>query len=952
MFQSLHSANKMTCRGPVHMARRWVLLFVLVLLLNPLQVGRAAVIGWVHEVITEAPLLSALSDPALKRGNLVYMVTDQAPNPGSPAPGVYARWIDGTRLRIAGIGSGLASGDSLARFNGFSATGAVVDEFRPAVDEFRTVSFGAVTQSGAPGIFASSGGEIRTVAVAGQTPITRPSGVLSGLTAVPSGSFGLVGFGGTGPQGNGPFVGDATALSIGGTVDQIARVGTNAPTTFGTFLTDGRFREFGEFPTIAWNFPRGGWDMAFRADTTFRAVPSGADIDSDGIYVALGLNNLQVVAERFMPMPGRSTEQFQILDLSPSISNGRVAFHARGNEDTVGIYIGEAGRAPTVVVDTHTAIPGGSGTFSRLNGYSSIDNGAVAFVGAGAGGRGVYTNYGGTLVNVIDDDELLVMFPDESLMELSLFHAALSGNQIAFRVTSTDVISGDATSRIILSTAISVPLPGTAGLVLLALPLAIGLSRTRPRLRQRTLPRVWRSLLKRCSSVAGAWLVVGSISVAWISEADGAVIGWIHQVIAENKNAPGSFADPALERGNVAYMVTHKAPPVTSLDPGVYALWVDGTRVDIARIGTPLASSATLEYFDIVNARPAIDHLRNVSFAAATGDQTKGIFVGSGGAVRTLALAGQTPISGQPGVLTKLGNPSGAFGSVAFDGTGPQGQGIYMLDADGAFSAAFEVVRVGMPAPTTLIGLTDGRFTGFGGFPTVNWNFRRGGDEIAFLGDTTFKNRSGRDIVRSGIYAGVRNDIHVIAEEGMRIPGRLTERFGVIRSSPSISDGRVAFHATGDEGTLGIYFGGADVSPRVVVDSHTAVPGGSGTFSRFGEFSSIDGDVVAFFGEDQLGKWGVYTNFGGTLVSVFDADDLSRMFVNEVLTDVSLFHEALSGNQIAFRVGSADLVSGDGVDRIVLATAITVPLPGTVALILLPVAIVLIRRTSAKANQP
>jgi hypothetical protein len=65
-----------------------------------------------------------------------------------------------------------------------------------------------------------------------------------------------------------------------------------------------------------------------------------------------------------------------------------------------GVYVGHGAR--TIVADTGTGVPGGSGAFTAFGANSSMDGGAVAFRGQSSAGNGIYSNAGGPLQVIAD----------------------------------------------------------------------------------------------------------------------------------------------------------------------------------------------------------------------------------------------------------------------------------------------------------------------------------------------------------------------------------------------------------------------------------------------------------------------------------------------------------------------------------------------------------------------
>ena len=73
-------------------------------------------------------------------------------------------------------------------------------------------------------------------------------------------------------------------------------------------------------------------------------------------------------------------------------------------------------------------------------------------------------------------------------------------------------------------------------------------------------------------------------------------------------------------------------------------------------------------------------------------------------------------------------------------------------------------------------------------------------------------------------------------------------------------------------GMAGPARGEIEVQIEKIVDRHTPVPGGSGTFSYLSE-PSLDGDRVIFLGSDENGRAGIYSFVDGNLQVVVDVGD-------------------------------------------------------------------------------
>ena len=119
-----------------------------------------------------------------------------------------------------------------------------------------------------------------------------------------------------------------------------------------------------------------------------------------------------------------------------------------------------------------------------------------------------------------------------------------------------------------------------------------------------------------------------------------------------------------------------------------------------------------------------------------------------------------------------------------------------------------------------------------------------------------------------GLYTGSQGNIAVIADDNTAIPGG-SGAFTSFGFSPALSGTNTTFQASGASVQQGIYasIGG---TLGVVADTHTAIPGGSGAFTSFDTRPSIYGTNSVFLGFGAASQQGIYTNIGGILGVVAD----------------------------------------------------------------------------------
>jgi hypothetical protein len=199
-----------------------------------------------------------------------------------------------------------------------------------------------------------------------------------------------------------------------------------------------------------------GPDVAFFGSREEAAMTSRA-----GIYLESG-GVLTVVADTDTPVPGGTGTFVEFGD--PSVDGGTVVFFGEdGRDGPTGIYTWEAG-VLSALVDTDTPVPGGVGTFSGFGPGVSTDGGNVAFLGYdGAGTPGFYVTFGGSLIKVLDANTRL---DGQGINPLSLGLATnqLSGNRLAFYALLDDGTLGVYTATILPAT-----VPEPSGLVTLGL---------------------------------------------------------------------------------------------------------------------------------------------------------------------------------------------------------------------------------------------------------------------------------------------------------------------------------------------------------------------------------------------------------------------------------------------------------------------------------------------------
>lgn len=326
---------------------------------------------------------------------------------------------------------------------------------------------------------------------------------------------------------------------------------------------------------------------------------------------------------------------------------------------------------------------------------------------------------------------------------------------------------------------------------------------------------------------------------------------------------------------------------------GIYTRF-DGTSRRIVGPGTPMPGSS--ESFRTFIFTPSLDD-RTVAFTAE-GTDDAGIYTVTGSSVSLVADT-STQIPGGSGTFTFFNSsPSIDGGQVAFLAKGPNGHsGIYARRA----GCLERLADLGSTVPGTRETFTDLSTPGISS------------GRVVFRGEGPS---------RRGVYVEQSGQITRIADTATQIPARGGQQFTSFGSTPDISGPNVAFTGGNSAAGYSALIAAVGDELRVIADTDTPVPDGTGQFLGFGGVS-IDGENVAFAGTDSSGRniTGIYAFYDEQLVRVIELDDtlegqgIQRLNFSR--------REAFSGNIVAFRGTLAD-----GTRRMYLAT---VPEPALLA---------------------
>ena len=381
------------------------LVFLAVVMFELFSTPAYAQLQWRFTTIAEtSPLMEAGAQrPSTDRGNVAFTLR-YGTSALTPEAGVYV--AGNGSIRTVANRSTLVPGGHGNYFDSNLYS-------EPYLDNGKVAFVGRIGPTLA-GVYYWNGNGLEVIADT-ETLIPGGAGLFKEISggALDNGQVVFFGTGDSGQQG--------TYRSKGGSLDVIANTATLIPTSVvlpSQFITN--FTGFYIFPSID------GDDVAFGG----YGPPVGDIGERRGIYINAG-GNLKVVADRLTPIPGHAQTDVFNFGRSPSLHKGKVAFKSNS-----GIYSGGSPNSLERVVEVNMPIPGGTGLFTSLGDFPSINHDNVAF----SAGEGIYLSLAGTQrmpVKVFDatDSKYGV-----ARGEFFLFHDALDGNSVAFVTAAPDAL--------------------------------------------------------------------------------------------------------------------------------------------------------------------------------------------------------------------------------------------------------------------------------------------------------------------------------------------------------------------------------------------------------------------------------------------------------------------------------------------------------------------------------
>lgn len=386
------------------------------------------------------------------------------------------------------------------------------------------------------------------------------------------------------------------------------------------------------------------------------------------------------------------------------------------------------------------------------------------------------------------------------------------------------------------------------------------------------------------------------------------------KIVDTNTPIPGctgiqrNFGLPSLDKGIVAFSCGAFEPGFFRRNEGIYKVNKDGSLKVVANQNTPVPDgTGNFQSFDNdISLDKGV-----VAFvgASALGLQsfTQGLYTAKQDDSLQVVANQNTLIPGGTGNFGNFAAVSLDKQTVAFIGA-PNG---------GVYTNVGGSLQVVADQNTPIPGST-GNFTNFR-MPSLDKG------NVVFVGDGAAG--FGGAAPQQGIYTNVGGSLKVVADQNIPIPGG-TGNFTNF-ANPLLDNGNVVFQGSDifnrslGVSQQGIYMTKVGGTLKVVADQNTAVPGGIGNFVTLGVPSFDKGNVAFFGGFDlvQIGppgsfratKSGIYANLGGSLMKIIDSND---SLDGKTIIYVDLGREALSGDQIVFRVGFTDGSQGIYVTRL------------------------------------
>lgn len=347
---------------------------------------------------------------------------------------------------------------------------------------------------------------------------------------------------------------------------------------------------------------------------------------------------------------------------------------------------------------------------------------------------------------------------------------------------------------------------------------------------------------------------------------------WVYTKIADTNtaipNGSGNFTSfdrPSILNGVVAFNGNGNS------QSGIYSS-SGGTLSTVADLSTAIPSG-TGSFIGF--ASPVMQASGQTTFFGLGSSGQQGVYAQTGSLNKLIDL--NTAIPNGAGNFTSYGGWDLSNSTLAFTGSGNTSQGGVYTNNGGTNSRIADTTT---PIPS-----------GTGNFASNQFG------SVGISGNSTVFQGGNNSNGTNGIYKDVGGTLSLVANMNTNVPsgaGTFTNNF----NQPVVSGSNVAFYGQG-VGSFGLY-SQVGVTLSRIVDSSTAIPGGTGNFTSF-PFSnfSLSGSTLAFIGRGSGSQVGIY-------VANLDGSNLTRLLGNgdildgQTITNLGMTQDSYEGNDISF----------------------------------------------------
>lgn len=535
---------------------------------------------------------------------------------------------------------------------------------------------------------------------------------------------------------------------------------------------------------------------------------------------------LTKIADGSTPVPGAPGTTFKNIN-NPVLHQGQVAFYSVSSAGVAGLFLFN-GSSILKIADTNTAAPDG-GNFTNLSFFAhTVENGAVAFAASDTNGQAIFRWTNGVTTRLVKAGDAI---PGTATNKFTTFGTPTLDNGVIYFIGSDSTnYRGVHRYDTVVSTGLISSLENFPGS-----PLTHGFSS---------------QLAVENGAVAVFSFASNSQPNAiftWTNNVKGFLVSSNDAIPAGSSNFYTFQSPPDFSAGQVAFL----GGSVANFQEGLFLRpFAGGAITPVVRRGSANAGlSGTLTGFNGF----ALDHGEAWFNASGTGGES--LFrwqSGSYGRVLSGGMKiGARTISSSGGfTLVPGGADGGALAFVAkFTDTT---SGLYVTTNVPPVTNSFTLALTNIVSTNTLL-------------PGGSGNVTFAGSALLWRGGVVF-NASGTNN-QGGIYRWSNGALSVVINRAMLYPGTATNIFSY--AVYASDDTRLLIGLSTQDGRAGVFsYDGTTLTP--LVDTTTAIPGGSyGNFTAI-NIARINGSKVTFFGNGTNSYSGLFEQDGGTITRLVD----------------------------------------------------------------------------------